>query len=303
MKRLAAFVLALLSPILANATINSYNNFPPGTAPSYSGLWWNPSESGWGLSIAHQGDVAFIVWYTFERDGSPTWFVMPEARLVDDSDMVSGMGDVEMMMGMSRNPPIFTGRLYRPSMASGRLDMNDVGMGTVLLSSQERGAFAYTVDGKAGSKKISKMIYSATPPTCTLGGAKGATENYQDLWFGGFIDTGWGLNIAHQGNTIFATYYTYDAKGAPTWFAMSNTDKYDAGAPNTGFQGPMIRATGPAYDAPWDSSKVNVEVVGGVAFLFDSRGLGGMWLRIDGVQHYPKPMQRMTFAAPASVCH
>ena len=61
MKRLAALAFALLSPIFASAQYNSYTMYASGSAPSYEGLWWNPAESGWGLSIAHQGDVIFAV--------------------------------------------------------------------------------------------------------------------------------------------------------------------------------------------------------------------------------------------------
>src|SRR6185503_19971412 len=51
---------------------------PPGPRMySYQGLWWNPNESGWGVNIAQQGDVWFAAWYTYDRSGKPTWFVMP----------------------------------------------------------------------------------------------------------------------------------------------------------------------------------------------------------------------------------
>jgi hypothetical protein len=59
-KRLAALAFALLCPVFSWAGYNSYTEFASGTAPSYDGLWWNPSESGWGVSIAHQGDVQSV---------------------------------------------------------------------------------------------------------------------------------------------------------------------------------------------------------------------------------------------------
>ena len=59
MKRLFALAFGLLLPVLGWAQ-NSYINYASGTAPSYAGLWWNSpagSEAGWGISIAHQGDI------------------------------------------------------------------------------------------------------------------------------------------------------------------------------------------------------------------------------------------------------
>jgi len=36
------------------------------TAPSpLTGLWWNPEESGWGLSLSQQGPIIFVAWYTY----------------------------------------------------------------------------------------------------------------------------------------------------------------------------------------------------------------------------------------------
>ncbi len=36
-----------------------------------SDLWWNPNESGWGLSLSHHGDSLFAVWYTYGPDNRP----------------------------------------------------------------------------------------------------------------------------------------------------------------------------------------------------------------------------------------
>ena len=53
---------------------------------SYQGLWWNApagSESGWGLSIAHQGDALFVVWFTYDVAGRAWWLVATARRLAD----------------------------------------------------------------------------------------------------------------------------------------------------------------------------------------------------------------------------
>ena len=54
-------------------------------AANYTDMWWNPSESGWGISFAqHSSSQVFAVWYTYdprERTPSgrakPLWFVVP----------------------------------------------------------------------------------------------------------------------------------------------------------------------------------------------------------------------------------
>src|SRR6185436_903486 len=48
-----------------------------------------------------------------------------------------------------------------------------------------------------------------------------AVRNYQGLFykFPAESEAGWGINFTHQGNVIFATWFTYDAAGKPLWFA------------------------------------------------------------------------------------
>ncbi len=52
----------------------------PTGSPSgdFTDLWWNPAESGWGLSIVqHPTRVIFAVWFTYGADGKATWYVLP----------------------------------------------------------------------------------------------------------------------------------------------------------------------------------------------------------------------------------
>jgi len=38
-----------------------------------SGLWYNPAESGWGATVATQGDTEFIINYLYDNNGLPYW--------------------------------------------------------------------------------------------------------------------------------------------------------------------------------------------------------------------------------------
>lgn len=307
MKRLFAFAFALLLP-LAGWAQNSYMNYASGAAPSFEGVWWNSAESGWGVSVSHQGDVLFAVWYTYDHDGSPMWLVMPNAMLIDmgDGDM---MGMMEMsMMGMMRNPPIYSGELYRtrgPAFSSSTFDRNAVGttlvgMGTLLFRGPDEGVFGYTVGSYSSSKSITRMVFAPAVPKCSVGGQAKATAqpSYQDIWWRP-DESGWGVNIAHQGDILFATWFTYDAAGKGQWLVMSNASKTSEGR----YAGKVYRATGPAYDsAKWDTNQVRATEVGSATFGFNDAGSGTFAYSVDGVTQ-SKAIQRMVFAAPASVCN
>ena len=51
----------------------------PGNQPvvDYSGMWWTPSESGWGLSISQGAtNQVFAVWFVYGQSGEPTWYTL-----------------------------------------------------------------------------------------------------------------------------------------------------------------------------------------------------------------------------------
>ena len=308
MKRLYALAFALLLPITGWTQYNSYVAYANGTAPSYSGLWWNASESGWGVSISHQADTLFAVWYTYDRDGSPMWLIMPDLLLIDDGDTMMGMMEMGMMTSMNRMPPSYTGKLYRstgPAFSSATFDrdavgVNEVGMATLMFIGNGRGVFAYTVGEFSASKTITRMAFSSGMPTCTVGGVAKSSDgiNYQDLWWRP-TESGWGVNLAHQGDTLFATWYTYDSAGRGLWMIMSSATKTGE---NT-YAGKVYRASGPSFDsATWDASRVKLNEVGSATFRFSDAASGTFAYTVEGVTQ-SKPISRMVYALPASVCN
>jgi hypothetical protein len=47
-------------------------------------LWWNPSESGWGLNVIQHGSgIIFATWFNYAPDGKPIWYVIPVGQWVD----------------------------------------------------------------------------------------------------------------------------------------------------------------------------------------------------------------------------
>jgi hypothetical protein len=47
-----------------------------GGLTNYTDMWWGGTESsGWGLSLAHQGDIIFVAFYTYSDDRKAAWTV------------------------------------------------------------------------------------------------------------------------------------------------------------------------------------------------------------------------------------
>ncbi len=73
-----------------------------------------------------------------------------------------------------------------------------------------------------------------------------AIKNYQGLWWvPNGAETEWGINFAHQGDQIFATWYTYDSNGNPWWMSMLTART----SPTSNvYSGPVYVDTGPAFN-------------------------------------------------------
>ena len=275
--------------------------------PSYQGLWWKTpagSESGWGVNISHQGSILFATWFTYDADGSGMWLVMPDGMLTSSPGYMMGYGYGYGYGGDPMTSYTYTGTLYRttgPAFDSATFDpaavhVTMVGTATFDFSDPDLGTFSYTVNGVSGSKMITRQVYS-TMPTCELGGPTGSSPNYQDLWWKS-SESGWGVNITHQGDILFATWFTYGADGKGLWLVMSNGAKVNDGV----YSGALYRTTGPAFDsATWSPSQVGVTPVGTGTFTFTDANNGTFAYVVNGVTQ-SKAITRQVFSMPTSVC-
>jgi hypothetical protein len=136
------------------------------------------------------------------------------------------------------------------------------------------------------TKTLARFVLDAASaqPSCAYNTTPNfaAATNYQDLWWAaGGAEDGWGLNFAHQGSLLYATWYTYGANGAPLWLSVL---AQRAGATNV-YIGTLYRTSGPRYDA-YDATKAISQQVGSATFtfadgnhaMFDyaTNGLGGL---------------------------
>jgi hypothetical protein len=117
------------------------------------------------------------------------------------------------------------------------------------------------------------------------------TDNYTDLWWDP-KEPGWGLNLNHQGTTLFATLFTYDRDGKPMWLVASSVTRHPAGY----WEGSLQRASGTSFNArPW--VPVTLERVGTLDLTFESRDKATLSYSFDGVR-VSKTIQRQGFSIP-----
>jgi hypothetical protein len=261
------------------------------TELNFQALWWHApagSESGWGLSITHQADTLFVLWFTYNPDGTDRWFVMSDVRKTAANTYT---GAVYRTTG-----PAFNAVPFDPLQVAA----TEVGSATFTFTDANTGTFAYTVGGVSQSKAITRQVYSSPVPTCATNGTPGESPIYQDLWWHAPAgsESGWGVNLAHQGNILFATWFTYGADGKDRWVSMSDGRLT---GPRT-YSGALYRTTGPAFNAvPWDQTRVTVAEVGNATFSFADANNGTFTYTLDGVSQV-KAIMRQVYALPPTVC-
>ena len=111
----------------------------------YTDMWWNPNESGWGISFMQSGssNQAYATWYTYDpretepatQQNKPLWIVMTGGTWTSPTSIT---GRAYVLNGT----PYFQGGSNRT--------VTDVGTFTLSFSSFSNGTFSYNIAPPAG---------------------------------------------------------------------------------------------------------------------------------------------------------
>jgi photosystem II stability/assembly factor-like uncharacterized protein len=147
----------------SSAVTACVENGTVGPSPNYQGFWWNSpagSESGWGLYLAHQGDVIFAILLTYDFEGSPWWY------------------SIILRKGIEGH---YAGRIYwssgpdydEPAFNPANVGVYEAGAATLRFSDHNNGVFTaelFSLDFEfyfpLEAKNITRMIFSAVPTVC-----------------------------------------------------------------------------------------------------------------------------------------
>jgi YVTN family beta-propeller protein len=239
--------------------IGAGSSTPAPKAPGYlSGLWWNPSESGWGIHVTKRRNNILAAWFTYDDGGAPIWYVAPGCTM---GTPLACSGSLYRVADVG-----FFGGAYDFSIA--RIEV----VGTLQLNFQSvnLGSMSYTVGQQARATWLERQ------PVAT--GGPRPTTNYTDMWWNP-NESGWGLAVTHQPGNMFLAWYVYDTRKQPTWF-VSSCATNDAG---NACNGTLLRVTGPSFSGPFDSSRVHPTPAGTVSVTFGDRDNGVLTYTVDGI--------------------
>lgn len=268
---------------------------------NFTGLWFNPAESGWGINFSHQGDLIFASWFTYDLAGKGTWLVMTASKTAPNTytgTLIQGTG------------PAFDAVPFPPLGSPGGAMVSGLtGSGTLTFSDANNGTFTYTVNGITQAKAITRQLLGAgSAAVCTFGGQPNLaldTANYTALWWAAPAgsESGWGINLTQQGNLIFATWFTFDHDNTPMW--LVGTASMTSPGVFTATQ--IGRLTGPPFNTmPFPplgtpGGPVVTDASGNATFTFMDGNTATFHYTIEGVTQ-TKTITRQVFAAPGTTC-
>jgi hypothetical protein len=206
------------------------------------------------LTLAHQNDVIFATWFTYDLSHRAMWLSMTAFR-VGNSNTYSGT------LYRTAGPPVGS-----EPFDSSQVQRFQVGPGALEFADADRGTFFYSVDGIAQARSITRLAFRALP-TCTFDSPYNpvVSTNFQGNWWeSSGTESGWGIYLTHQEDTIFASWFTYDLDGSPMWLSAT------AGRmPDGKYHGDIIRTTGAPFNTiPFPSQQVNRSTLGALTLSF-----------------------------------
>ena len=116
--------------------------------------------------------------------------------------------------------------------------------------------------------------------------------NYQGLWWNAPAnsESGWGINFAHQGDTIFASWFTYDVGGRGWWLVMTAQKS----GPGT-YSGTLYQTHGSPFYA-FNPATVTNSAVGTGTLTFADANNGAFTYTVNGTTQ-TKNITRQVFGA------
>ena len=272
--------------VFGTTSASSLSN-PVPIEPSHTALWYDPDQSGHGISVyLLKNNRILVVWYVYDNEGNPLW-------LLGNGSYSSTLATLSVKQ--------YEGGLFPPAFDTN--DVTGIDWGTFELSFAgcNTGLFKWnpiTGNGyESGEMPINRLTttqgLACSPAKHTnneLYTATQISDSYSALWYDP-SQSGHGINVYMLPNErIVVIWYVYD-QGKPIWL-------YGTGQFN-GTQASMSvkKGSGASFPPNFDTNDVNLENWGSFAIEFSSCNSGNFsWLPVlgNGFASGEMPISRLT---------
>lgn len=245
--------------LLVPKVLDRFPDDPERQLRPIAGGWHNPVRSGHGLDLQNAGEQLSLLWYSFEADGRPTWYLglAPLQGRLWQSDLFA----FRWQDGVVSEPQV---------VGSARLEFAD----------EHHAEFHWTLGTASGSEPMQALVV----------GSSSETQHPTADWYDP-SDAGWGLSVVRQGESDYLIAFLYDEQGAPTWITATldpDSGRYQA----LQFDGPTrcpgcSGAADPAF-IPAGSLQFSADSLDTATVSIDLQGRDLRWQRAN------LPLHRLT---------
>jgi chitinase len=130
--------------------------------------------------------------------------------------------------------------------------------------------------------------YQTVSSTCSNGTT---IRDYQDMWWAGQQENGWGLTITQHQDALFLAWYIYDSSGTPLWVVMPSGQW---NAAHTTYSGALYVPSGSWYGNYQVGRFTANASVGNASIAFTSTSAGTLTYSVNGVSG-SKAISRLAF--------
>ncbi len=199
-------------------------------ADEYSGMWWDTSKQGQGLSIVQNGASICGAWYLYDSSGNDMWLVFTGS--LDSSNTVTA----ELLR--------YTGPPLGTTWDTNKLVSSVKGSITITFNSSESASMHYSLGDITGDLNLVPF-------------ANDSASFYWDPQ-----RPGQGIGLFTEGSKIYAVWYLYDENGEDMWLTTPGDLSL------TSLDADLYQFTGPPLGAVWTSTPVQSTKVGNATLSF-----------------------------------
>ena len=203
-------------------------------AQEYSGLWWDETKVGQGISIIQNQDSICGAWYLYNESGENMWLVFT--------------GKLDNTGSLTTELYQYTGPALGSKWDTEKLKATSKGTLTIAFGSPESATMNFDISGYKGTLSLTPFANDAA------------------VMFWDKNKPGQGISFFMEGLKAYVVWYLYDEKGKDMWL----TSQVDLALQQT--SGSLFKFTGPPLGSAWDPSLVSYLVAGeGSINLTDSK--------------------------------
>ena len=206
-------VLTNTHSVPAEIEIKADLSFTGSPIPLSAGLWQPSSrpDLSQGFDYNTTGDYRAFLWYTYDEDGQPAWY---------------------LAAGLAPVGNVWVGELERYTNDGTLQHSTPVGHVSITMLSEQDNIFSFVLFGEEGSDRMEPT----SPPECAT--VNDTNVSYTGLWSRPAVGVG-GTSVMVNAATQGYLHYIYDGQGNPTWLLGAGVN---AGLPNA--EVPLLQFSG-----------------------------------------------------------